>query len=137
MVKKKFKWVCLLLLLSLTTLTCCQSTPSPREPISARALAREYERSTAAMRSKYDGKEITVRGNALTTPTLPPDRANEGSVLLEENDVDSHRQVTCWFSQTQSEAFSHIKPGQIITVKGVFNGEAGVDLKFCKLVNIE
>jgi hypothetical protein len=47
------------------------------------------------------------------------------------------RKVTCWFSKDQAKQFSKIKGGQHVTVKGIFNGEAGADLKFCKLVKIE
>jgi hypothetical protein len=33
--------------------------------------------------------------------------------------------------------FRRSKGGEYVTVKGVINGEAGVELKFCKLVRIE
>jgi len=62
---------------------------------------------------------------------------DQGSVLLEEKESKPTRQVACWFSKDQAEQFSKIKGGQYITVKGIFNGEAGADLKFCKLVKIE
>ena len=89
------------------------------------------------MRSKYDGKEITVRGYTLIAATMPQPGADQGSVLLEEKEIKPQRRVACWFSQDQIAQFSKIKGGQFITVKGVFNGEAGADLKFCKLVKIE
>ena len=135
---KKSKWEGLLVLLSLLTWTSCQPA-SPRDtlPVSARSLAEEYERSRAAVRSKYDGKEITVRGYALIAAIMPQPGADQGSVLLEEKDLRPQRRVACWFSKDQGEAFSKIKGGQYVTVKGIFNGEAGADLKFCKLVNVE
>ena len=43
----------------------------------------------------------------------------------------------CWFSKDHAEQFSKLKGWQYITVKGVFNGEVGAELKFCKLVGIE
>ena len=128
----------LLVLVSLLTCTSCQPASSRENlPVSARTLAEEYDRSRAAVRSKYDGKEITVRGYALTTATIPHDGDDQGSVLLEERERKLTRPVACWFSKDQVDQFSKIKGGQFITVKGIFNGEAGADLKFCKLVKIE
>ena len=128
----------LLVLLSLTMLTACQAASS-REPlpVSAGSLAEEYERSSAAVRSKYDGKEIIVRGYTLTAATMPHEDHDQGSVWLEEKGRNASRQVACWFSRDQADQFSKIKGAQYITVKGIFNGEAGADLKFCKLVKIE
>jgi hypothetical protein len=132
-------WKNLLVLVSLTILTACQAASS-REPmsISARTLAEEYERSSTDVRTKYDGKEITVRGYTAEAAIMPqPGDDDQGLVLLEENDRKPAQQVACWFSKDQAEQFSTIKSGQFITVKGIFNGEAGADLRFCKLVKIE
>ena len=125
-------------LLSLAILTSCQPASS-QEPssVSARTLADEYERSSASVRSKYDGKEIIVSGYAMIAATMPREGDDQGSVLLEEKDLKLARQVSCWFSKDQAEQFAKIKGGQYITVKGIFNGEAGAALKFCKLVKIE
>jgi len=125
-------------LLSLTILTACQAASS-REPssVSARTLADEYERSSAVVRGKYDGKEITVSGYTATAATMPQPDDDQGSVLLEEKESKSTRRIACWFSKDQADQFAKIKGGQYITVKGIFNGEAGADLKFCKLVRIE
>ena len=125
-------------LFGLAILTSCQSASS-REPssVSARTLADDYERSSASVRRKYDGKEITVRGYALIAATLPQSGHDQGSVFLEEKEAKLKRQVACWFSKDQAEQFAQIKGGQYITVKGIFNGEAGADLKFCKLVKVE
>jgi hypothetical protein len=57
-------------------------------------------------------------------------------VLLGETE-DTRCEETCWFSKDQAEQFSKIKGGQYVTLKGIFNGEAGVDLKFCKLAKID
>ena len=40
-------------------------------------------------------------------------------------------------NKEQTAEFSKIKGGQYMTVKGIFNGEARADLKFCKLVKVE
>ncbi len=119
-------------------LTACQnaSSRSP-EPLSAAALSEEYERSSASVRSKYDGKEIIVRGYTLTAATMPREGDDQGSILLEEKERGQSRRIACWFGEDQAEQFSQIKGAQYITVKGIFNGEVSVDLKFCKLVKIE
>jgi tRNA_anti-like len=128
----------LLVLLSLTMIPACQPVSSRTEhPLSAGSLAEEYERSNAGVRSKYDGKEVIVRGYTLTAATLPHQGHDQGSVWLEEKERTASRQVACWFSRDQADQFSKIKGTQYITVKGIFNGEAGADLKFCKLVQIE
>jgi hypothetical protein len=106
-------------------------------PVSARTLADEYERSSAAVRSKYDGKEIIVRGYTLIAAAMPREGDDQGSILLEEKERGPTRPVACWFSKDQAEQFSKIKGGQYVTVKGIFNGEAGADLKFCKLVKVD
>ena len=74
---------------------------------------------------------------ALVTATMPRAANDQGSVLLEEKDLKLTRQVACWFSKDQADQFSKIKGGQYITVKGIFNGEAGAELRFCRLVTIE
>jgi hypothetical protein len=128
----------ILVWLSLTMLTACQSVSSGAlQPVSAGNLTREYADSSAAVRSKYDGKEITVRGYTLIAPTMPRPSDDQGSLLLEGKGGDQSRQVTCWFSKEQATEFSKLKGGQYITVKGVFNGEVGAALKFCKLVKVE
>jgi hypothetical protein len=138
---KKSMWKRLVILLGLLVWTSCQPAPS-REPlsVSVRTLADEYQRSTAAVRGKYDGKEIIVSGYAMIAATMPREGNDQGSVLLEELEEKAReptRQVACWFSKDQAEQFSKIKGGQYITVKGIFNGEAGADLKFCKLAKVE
>lgn len=50
---------------------------------------------------------------------------------------ESSAATRTWFSRSQAEQFSQIKVGRVITVKGVFNGEAGLDLKLCRLVKAE
>ena len=57
--------------------------------------------------------------------------------MLEESEIKQPRHVACWFSKDQSEQFSQVRGNQYLTVKGVFNGEADAELKFCKLVGIE
>lgn len=127
-----------LVLLSLTMLAACQSAlSSAQQPVSAGKLSDEYQESRAAVRTRYDGKEITVRGYTPTVATMPRSGADQGSVLLQEEGRYRIRQVTCWFSNEQTGEFSKIKGGDYLTVKGVFTGEAGAELRFCKLVKVE
>jgi tRNA_anti-like len=122
----------------LASMNCQPASLVLPKPISVRTLAEEYGRSSAAVRSKYDGKEIIVSGYTAEAAIMPqPDDDDQGLALLEEKDRKPAQQVACWFSKDQAEQFSTIKSGQFITVKGIFNGEAGVDLRFCKLVKIE
>ena len=102
-----------------------------------RSLVEAYEQSSVAVRTRYDGKEITVRGYAALAAVMPEAGSDQGSVQLEDKGLKSTRRVVCWFSREQSETFSKVKGEQYITVRGVFNGEGGADLKFCKLVGVE
>jgi hypothetical protein len=110
---------------------------SSAPPLSAGTLLREYQQSSTGARRKYDGKEISVRGLALSAAALPRDGADEGSVWLQESDLKTSGKIGCWFSSQQTADFSRIVSGQHLTIKGVFNGEAGIDLKFCRLVKVE
>ena len=137
--RMKSNWRSPLVAVGLLTWMGCQpaSLGSPK-PISVRTLAEEYQRSSTDLRTKYDGKEITVSGYTAEAAIMPqPGDDDQGLVLLEEKDRKPAQQVACWFSKDQAEQFSTIKSGQFITVKGIFNGEAGADLRFCKLVKTE
>jgi hypothetical protein len=135
---KKSIWKSLPVLFGLMTWMSCQpASLGSQKPVSAGVLSEEYDRSSAAVRSKYDGKEIIVRGYTLIAATMPRSSDDQGSVLLEEKERTSARRVACRFSRDQAEQFSQIKGGQYVTVKGIFNGEAGAELKFCRLVKIE
>ena len=78
-----------------------------------------------------------VNGVTQMAAMMPPSDRDQGLVFLEEKGVNPPRRVSCWFSNDQADQFSRIKGGQLITVKGIFNGEAGAELKFCKLVKID
>lgn len=116
----------------------CQnnSSDSP-QTVSAGDLTKQYEKSNASDRNMYNGKEIIVRGYARRAAAMPKDSDNEGQLSLEEKGGASVRQVTCWFSRKEAAKFEQIKGDQYVTVKGVFNGEMGAELKFCKLVKVE
>ena len=123
------------------TMAACQAAssrqPAQPEPVSAGALTKEYQESTTETRRKYDGREITVKGLTTMTAMMPPSGSDQGVVFLEEEGANPPRRVSCWFSKDQADQFSKLKGGQFITVKGIFNGEAGAELKFCKLVKID
>ncbi|HKE60166.1 MAG TPA: hypothetical protein VKB46_25820 [Pyrinomonadaceae bacterium] len=121
----------------LAALTGCHTASSNSSPsFSAGDLIREYEQSVSTARHKYDGKEVSVRGLVQSAASLPVNGADQGSVWLEESD-ESGVKIGCWFSKDQAPEFSRIKSGQHLTIKGIFNGEAGVELKFCHVVKVE
>jgi len=123
-------------LILLVLFTACRG-PSPAPAISVGALLREYQHSRTGVRQKYDGKEISVRGLVLSAATLPLNSAEQGSVWLQESDWQTNERLGCWFSGQQAADFSKIRGGQHVTIKGIFNGEAGVELKFCHVVKVE
>jgi hypothetical protein len=116
----------------------CRST-SPGSPpeVSVGALIKEYHESVSAARNKYDGKEISVRGIVPSVAVMPVENADQGEVSLIEAGEDSGRKLACWFSREQAAEFSKVKSGQQLTIKGVFTGEFGVELKFCRIVDKE
>ena len=124
------------LLLTSLLVAGCRSTASATDPLAAGVLLREYQQSATRARQKYDGKEISVQGFAFSAATLSPN-ADQGSVWLQEANRASAAKVGCWFSRQQSADFSQIRSGQHLTIKGIFNGESGVELKFCRLVKVE
>jgi hypothetical protein len=127
-----------LLLVVLTIATACHSRRSETtETISVGTLSHEYERSIDDVRKKLDGKEITVKGHAESAAALPQSVNDQGSLSLQETAGDRSQRVVCWFSGEQVTAFSKLRADQSVTVKGVFNGESGANLKFCKLVKVE
>jgi len=117
--------------------SCGSPSTSSAPPVSAGVLLREYQQSSAWVRQKYDGKEISVRGFVMSAIVLPADTAEQGTVWLKESGSETSGRVGCWFSNQQAAAFSKISRGQSLIIRGVFNGEAGVDLKFCRLVKVE
>src|ERR1051326_4116955 len=128
------------LLVPFVLLACaaCQiAFPGSSPPGAAGALSAEYQRSIGSVRNKYDGREILVRGYAKNPATMPQPDADQGLVFLQEKESQSVSKVICWFSREQAPEFSKIKGDQFLTVRGIFNGERGVELKFCKLVKIE
>jgi hypothetical protein len=127
-----------LVIVVLIGLASCQTrSMGSAKPLSAGALSKDYENFRAEVRTKYDGKEIVVEGQAASAATLPKSGEDQGSVFLTERDQSAVCRVTCWFSKDQTAQFSLVKAGKPITVKGVFNGETGVELKFCKLVKLD
>ena len=127
-----------LLIPILALLTSCQTASSNSvKALSAHDLITEYHQSKSAARDKYDGREISVRGLAVSDAFPPLNDGDQGSISLEESSENDGGKVVCWFSREQTAEFSHIKVGQRLTIRGVFNGEAGAELKFCRLVKVE
>ena len=101
--------------------------------ITAETLAQKYGVSVEAARREFDGKELLVEGYVLTVVAVPKNDEGEGVILLGSTKEGSAG-VQCWFTRYESAEFKNIAPRSPLTVKGVFNGEAGPVLKFCKLV---
>lgn len=128
---------CLLVSFVLLACAACQTALlGSAKPVSAGTLSDEYARSSVAVRKKYDGKEIIVWGYTEQLPTMPQSGADQGLVFLVEKEQSTSK-VICWFSREQAPGFSKIKAGQYLTVRGVFNGERGVELKFCRLIRVD
>jgi putative nucleic acid binding protein len=123
---------------SLMMLGACQSSqPKAGLTVSAASLSDEYAQSRSAVRNRYEGKEIIVRGYAPTGSRLPRSDGEQGSVLMYERGREASKAIVCWFSPQQAAAFSKIKGGELLIVKGVFNGETRPELRFCKLIGLE
>ena len=128
----------LLISTALTLSTACQTTSlNTLERFSAGELLKEYERAGSDVRSKYDGKEIIVTGYVTMTEAMPEGDKYEGLISLQENEENGSPKVDCWFSRKEAAEFAKLKGNRHITVKGVFNGESGAALKFCKIVAVE
>lgn len=117
----------------LTALDSCRANFSPRT-ISAETLADKYSVSVEAARREFDGKELVVKGYASNFAVMPRDDESEGMILLNSGKKDAH-EVQCWFSRYEAAEFADYAVGQPLTVRGIFNGESGMLLKFCKLVS--
>jgi hypothetical protein len=134
--KSMSKKIFALMVLTIST-ACHRDLSNSQQPLSAGDLTKQYDISKTNVRSMYNGKEIVVRGYVTGTAAMPNVGDNEGQIALDEKGTVSVRQVTCWFSKNDAAEFSKIKGDQYVTVKGVFNGELGAELKFCKLIKIE
>lgn len=119
-----------------TLLVACRGTgPRLKQTLSVRDLTAEYGHSKSSVRQKYDGKEISVQGYVLVPAAAPKDGEHEGFITLEEKTGSSS--VLCWFTRAKAAEFTAIERDRLLTVRGVFNGERGAELKFCRLVDIE
>lgn len=117
-------------------LSCQAGTGSSTRAISAETLAEKYTVSVEAARREFDGKELVVKGYVSSFVAMPKDDESEGRILLSSEKKVS-TPVECWFSKYESVEFARIGVGSSITVKGIFSGESGLVLKFCKLVTQE
>lgn len=110
---------------------------SSKSVIDIADLTSEYEKSKENTRKKYDGKEITVRGQAFVGPQMPRGSGDDTGLLSVSVKDDPIKDLKCWFSKADEEQFSKIKGDQFVTVKGIFDGNLFPELKFCKVVKIE
>ena len=126
----------LLALALILVLSSCRTGAQPViRTISAETLADKYSVSIEAARHEFDGKDLLVEGYVLNSVAMPKNDNEEGMVLL-GSDKGSAMGVQCWFTKYESAEFTGVVPGNSITVKGIFSGEPGPVLKFCKLVKV-
>ena len=115
-------------------LSSCRAGAEPAiRTITAETLTDKYTVSVDAARHEFDGSNIAVEGYVLDFIAMPQNDNEEGMVLL-GSEKGSGKGVQCWFTRYQSAEFAGLKPGNLITVNGIFSGETGPTLKFCKLV---
>jgi hypothetical protein len=114
--------------------SCNADTGSSPRAISAGILAEKYAISVEAARREFDGKELVVKGYVSDSIALPKDDVSEGVALL-GSDKRTPLRVQCWFSRYEAAEFKGVEPGDPVTVRGIFNGESGLVLKFCKLLH--
>ena len=113
---------------------CASGLPLEGQTLTAGDLAIQYKHSKAEVRNKYDGRTITVRGYVMFEAVMPRVDEYEGLINVADKDTNGASQILCWFTREEAEEFSSVKARQYVTVKGIFNGERGTELKFCKLV---
>lgn len=124
------------MLAALPALNSCRAgSGTLTRTITAETLADKYSVSVEAARREFDGKELVVKGYVLNFAAMPKDDESEGMILLDSEKKTNDPQVQCWFSRYESAEFADLGTGRSITVKGIFNGESGIVLKFCKLVH--
>ncbi len=100
-------------------------------------LTKEYVESKDVARNRYDGKPIRVEGYVLASAWMPRQDGTEGLILLGEKEGKDSPHVSCWFTRGEIEKFSRVQRGSRVTVEGIFNGERGTELRFCRLVRDE
>lgn len=124
-----------MLLAAMPALNSCGSgSGTLTRNITAEKLADKYNVSVEAARREFDGKELEVKGYVSEPVSMPNRDQSEGLILLGPEKKSSGPPVRCWFSRYESAEFADVEAGQPITVKGIFNGESGTVIKFCKLV---
>jgi hypothetical protein len=103
--------------------------------LSAAELAKQSDESKDSV-NQYIGREITVRGYILITPTVTDPTYGGLSTLGDKDDL-SAKKVSRWFEAQDVETFKALPGKQYITVKGVFKGDFSAELRPCKLVRAE
>jgi hypothetical protein len=124
--------VVMTLALVMMFVSCGSGSDDSIRTITAGTLADKYRVSVEAARREFDGKELLVEGYVLSVVAVPKSDEGEGVILLGPS-TEGSIGVQCWFTRYESAEFAGLSPGSSITVKGVFNGETGPVLKFCKL----
>lgn len=101
------------------------------------ALAAEFKKSKEATRDKYKGKNLMVKGYALTAPTMPTGASDVGILTLSEKGGDMEYLLSCQFTAAEKAEFSRVTGSQTVTVTGVFDDDLAMRLKSCRVLNVE
>lgn len=134
--KKHIVFLAMLCFMSACGGTGTGTAPAKTDPISVSQIGREYKDNEQAARTKYDGKEVTVRGHSLVAPIMPTSATDEGLIALSEKDGDPLVKIVCHFKQSDEAGFKQITGDQFFVVKGTFQGADGPNIKNCKFVEI-
>jgi len=121
----------ILIITGLTIRAACQG-PGLTLPVGV--VAKESERFTQTAPSKYNNKEIAVRGYTYGDVVMQKLGDTVGSFRLGEK--GGAGAVSCNFSEKDATEFSKIKGLQYVTVKGIYH-DLNHDLTPCTLVNVE
>lgn len=114
-------------------LTACQSLGTKKdETLQIGPLQKEYKKSKADTRAKYNGKEVSILSN-VSSATITADMVRIHLASSTDNELIGAPDVTCVPDKPDFDKFSRTKEGDVIQVKGILSVEDnGMELKSCK-----
>ena len=129
------KKILVLTVLALSSLTACAGLGTSKdETIDVGQLQREYMKSKADTRTKYNGKEVTILG-AVLSQNVYEDKAYVHIGSQTDSELAGARDVSCEVDKEDLKLFSGIREKQAIKVKGTLSvTDNEMALKNCKQV---
>lgn len=88
--------------------------------LTADEIRKEFHKSKDEVYAKYNGKEITVKGNVRGRSDIFGDTHFELGTWFETGDLQKVGYVTCISDKENSKGLAGVKGGEDITVKGYF-----------------